>query len=123
MDPLSPTSFDELKRRHEAALRTSALAVQRHPDVYRQLRRHAALVVYGSLDIGAYYDTAQQMVRYLEALCQVGAGTVFVFYRRALDPRSEGHVRTFRPLCSDLLATLAELDRWRSKERRLRCVK
>jgi hypothetical protein len=94
-----------------------------HPDVYRQLRRDAAAVAGGLLDIGAYYDTAQRMVRQLEVLCLVGAGTVFVFYRQGLDPRAEGHVRTFRALCCDMLATFDELDRWRRRQHHLRCVK
>jgi hypothetical protein len=121
---LSPdSSLDELRRRHEAALASSARAVARHREAYGRLRRDAAQVAFGTLDIGAYHETAARMVGCLELLCRPEAGTLFVFYRRALDPRAEGHVRTFRPLCCDLLATLAELDRWRRDRGRLRRIK
>ena len=123
MDTPPPPDLDELRRRHETALELSALAVERNFAVYRDLRRNAVLVAYGTLDIGAYYKTVEEMVGCLETLCRTGAGTVFVFYRQALDPKSEGHIRTFRPLCCDLLATLEALDRWRRAKRRIRCVK
>ena len=123
MNDVPPITLDELRRRNEAALHLSVLAVQRHPDAYRQLRRDAAAVAVGQLDIGAYHHKAKQMVRQLETLCQVGAGTVFVFYRRGLDPGAEGDVRTFRALCRDMLATFDELERWRRRRHHLKRIK
>ncbi|MDD3990708.1 MAG: hypothetical protein RBR20_02720 [Desulfobacterales bacterium] len=123
MNERNNSEIEALRRRHRAALELSAAAATRFPEAVRQLRRLAAAVTCQSLDIGAYHHTAAEMVRLLEILCGVGAGTVFVYFRRSLDPGCEGHVRTFRPMCHDLLAVLAELDRWRADHPPVRRVK
>lgn len=123
MNDLPPTTLDELRRRNEAARRISARAVTTDPAAYRELRRMAAAVVAAPLDIGAYHTTTAAMVRLLERLCRTGAGTYFTYYRRAVDPRGEGDVRTFRALCRDMLATFAEFDHWRRTQGGLRRVK
>jgi len=123
MNDPPPTTLDELRRRGEAARRISARAVMADPAAYRELRRMAAAVVADPLDIGAYHATADAMMRLLERLCRAGAGTYFTYYHRAVDPRGEGDVRTFRALCRDMLATFAEFDHWRVTQRGLRRVK
>jgi hypothetical protein len=123
MSEITPTDIETLRQRNRAALALSAAAATRHPDAVRRLRQLAVAVTCESLDIGAYHRMAAEMVRLLETLCAFGAGTVFVYFRRSLDPGCEGHVRTFRPMCQDLLAVLAELDRWRADHPPMRRVK
>jgi hypothetical protein len=123
MDEMVKPDIKALRQRNRDALDLSATAAARHPDVMRQLRRLALAVACEPLDIGVYHRTAAEMVRLLETLCATGAGTVFVYFRRGLDPNCEGHVRTFRPMCRDLLAVLEELDRWRARQRSIRRVK
>lgn len=123
MNDTDRPDIEALRQRNRAALDLSAAAAARHPDAVRRLRALAAAVTCQSVDIGAYHRTAAEMVRLLETLCAVGAGTVFVYFRRGLDPGCEGHVRTFRPMCRDLLAVLEELARRRADHRPLRRVK
>lgn len=123
MNETTKPDIETLRQRNRAALELSASAAARHPDAVRRLRQLAAAVTCESLDIGAYHRIAAEMVRLLEILCAVGAGTVFVYFRRGLDPGCEGHVRTFRPMCHDLLAVLAELERWRAHHPPVRRVK
>ena len=115
--------IEALRQRNRAALALSAAACVRHPDAVRRLRALAAAVACESVDIGAYHRTAAEIVQLLETLCTVGAGTVFVYFRRDLDPDCEGHVRTFRPMCRDLLTVLEQLERWRADHPPVRRVK
>jgi len=115
--------IEALRQRNRAALELSAAACARHPDTVRRVRVLAAEVACESVDIGVYHRIAAEIVQLLETLCGVGAGTVFVYFRRGMDPDCEGHVRTFRPMCRDLLNVLAELERWRADHPPVRRIK
>lgn len=123
MNDTPEASIEELQRRSRSAMALSAEAAARNPEAFRQLRHLAAAVADGTVDIGAYHRRAAEMVQLLETLCTVGAGTVFVYFRRGLDPNCEGNVRTFRPLCRDLSTVLDDLEQRRRARSGLRRIK
>ena len=112
----------DLEKRWKEVLSITRVAVERHPDAYRQLKSIAGDIIDRPVDIAEYMPTAEKIVGLLRILAPEGRGSIFDFFTDRITPHSIWQVPLLRVECKDLMAYLAGFDQWSKKNRFLRLV-
>lgn len=113
----------ELHQRWEEAMVLTEEAVNRHPEVYRELKSLIEGILVAPLDIRDYFSTAEKIVLLLKQLDPGGRGSIFHRFTECLAPSTIWHVRWMRVECTDLMDHLKAFDQWRREKCRLKLVK
>lgn len=113
----------ELEKRWEKVLSDTDKAVSRHPGAYREIKSIASDIIAKPLDIKDYHPTAKKLVKLLKILGDDIPGSIFHFYGDRVSPTSICHLKLLRVECTDLMAHLKAIDKWRKKKRAMRVVK
>jgi hypothetical protein len=115
-------TIEDLLIRRQYALACAERAVAEERAAYRELKELVRAINSSTLDISEYHSTASRLGSLLEEI-DGGHETIFAHFRDQIDPRKSGKALHFRFECRDLEEQIADLEKWRAENRRLRRVK
>ena len=116
-------TISDLERRWEETLRATGEAVNRHPNVYREIKELAEKIVIQPLDINDYPSTAEKLADLLRTMDDGKQKNIFHFYSDRVSPASINRLKLLRLECRDLSEQLRAFDTWRMETHRLRVLK
>ena len=120
---MKPYSLEELEEKRRQSLIQSEKGIHRHPTAYLDLKRLLQDVLAHPIDIGDYYQKANELTRLLDTLSIGGTLNIFYHFKEQINPREKGNARYFRFECTDLYEQIQKLEKWRMEQRSMCIVK
>jgi len=116
-------TISELERRWEKTLAATEKAVNRNPEVYREIKLFVGDIVTKTLDISDYPFTAEKLGSLLRTLAEGSEKNIFYFFCDRISPSSISKLKLLRLECLDLLEQFKAFDVWRRKTHGLKLLK
>ncbi len=112
-----------LEDRWNRFLVCSEAAIRKHPELFREIKRHLESVFSRSIDVSEYYPLARKLSEMLRELGRHHEESIFAYFGTHLDPQQAGDPRYFRAMCLDLIQQIQQIEQWRMQGRSLRRIK
>ena len=111
----------ELEIKHQQAFSRTEKAVCRFPERYIDIRQQVDRILTHPLDIGEYFDVAEDLA---DKIRQLGKDTLFYpYFFENIHPGIKGRAKYFRATCRDLKHLLQQFSDYRRRTRHMRLVR